>query len=388
MPATRDGERGGVETAALGTIIAARLAGNVLIRFPYTYITAISQAFGVRVDTMAALLGARELGGLLAPTVGRVSDRGHERRVMVAMTAVAALATLGVALRPPLWLLAVTLLVGGVAKFGLDTAQNAWIAHRVSFTRRSAVFGVVESSWALALLVGIPLCGAAGSLWGWRAMFLLCGGALGVAAASLRWVLPADRSETPPSRSRGRSATPLRGVYAYVALQPFAQMFVFAVYGDWFRTDLDMSDAGLAATSMLIGVGELVGTALSALFADRTGKRRSAMAGILLAAPLAGCLGLVGGHRSAGVTLIVVMAVGMEFSFVSALPLVTELDPTARGSAIGRATAIITIARALSSALAGRTYVQAGIGATGVIGAALCLAAAASLRRVTEPVRR
>jgi len=174
-------------------------------------------------------------------------------------------------------------------------------------------------------------------------------------------------------------------MFAYVVLQPFAQMFVFAVYGDWFVTQLGMSNHRLSTTSVLIGFGELVGTGMTAIVADRVGKRRSAMAGILVAAPMALLLGTVGDTAWLGVMLIVLMAVGTEFSFVSALPIIAELDPDARAASIGAATVLITIARAVASALAGVVYVTYGIGATGIVGAVACLGAAGALWAVVEP---
>src|SRR5690349_19573620 len=68
-------------------IIAARLGGNILIRFPYTFGTAISRGLGIDIDTLTAILGVRELGGLAAPAIGHVADRGHERRTMVSVAA-------------------------------------------------------------------------------------------------------------------------------------------------------------------------------------------------------------------------------------------------------------------------------------------------------------
>ena len=140
-----------------------------------------------------------------------------------------------------------------------------------------------------------------------------------------------------------------------------------------------------ARVSVLIGFGELVGTGLTAVVTDRVGKRRAAIAGMLLAAPFAALLGTVGGTTWLGVTFIVAMALGTEFSFVSALPIIAELDVEARAAAIGLAMAIITIARAASSALSGVTYVHLGIGATGAVSGAVCLLAAVALWQVTEP---
>jgi predicted MFS family arabinose efflux permease len=124
---------------------------------------------------------------------------------------------------------------------------------------------------------------------------------------------------------------------------------------------------------------------MTAIVTDRIGKRRAAIGGILLAAPMAASLGTVGHRAWLGVTLIVVMAVGTEFSFVSALPIIAELDPDARAASIGAATVLITIARAVASALAGVVYVHLGMGAAGLVGALACVGAAVALWSVVEP---
>jgi predicted MFS family arabinose efflux permease len=383
-----DGDEGGSAVRlgpSLTAIIGARLGGNVLIRFPYTFLTAISRGLGVRVDTATTLLGVRELGGLLSPAIGGVADRGHERRTMVLMALLAGGATVGIAAGPSVWLVTVLLILGGIAKFGLDTAQTAWIGHRVPFGERSRVFGVVELSWALALLAGVPVLGWIESRWGWAAMFVASGGLLLATAVGMLVVVPRDRPEPGHVRVRPRITRATAPMYAYVVLQPFAQMFVFAVYGDWFRTGLGLSNTALASFSVLIGCGELVGTGLTAVVTDRVGKRPAAIAGILVAAPFAALLGVVGRTTWLGIALIVGMALGTEFSFVSALPIIAELDVEARAAAIGLATAIITIARATSSALSGITYVHLGIGATGGVAAVTCVLAAVSLWLVHEP---
>ncbi len=372
-------------TRPLGPIISARLAGNLLLRFPYSFVTAISRGLGIHLATTTALLGVRELGGLASPGIGAVADRGHERRAMVTCAALAGVSTVLIAGRPALWLVTILLVLGGIAKFGSDTAQTAWIGHRAPFEARARIFGVVELSWSLAFVAGVPVCAWLLHRWGWQAMFLFSGGFLLVSGFATQLGVPRDRPETVEPGGRVRMTGPLLGMYAYVALQPFAQMFVFAVYGDWFVKHLHMSDARLGFSTLLIGVGEGVGTGLTALVTHRVGPRRAAIAGMVLAAPLSLLIGTVGGHVWYGVVLLVVMSIGVEFSFVSALPIITELDPTARAAAIGLATVFITIARAASSAISGEVYVHLGMATVGVVGGISFALAGVALWRVVEP---
>jgi predicted MFS family arabinose efflux permease len=175
-------------------------------------------------------------------------------------------------------------------------------------------------------------------------------------------------------------------VMVFAALQPFAQMMVFAVVGDWFVTSLGMSITGLGLNTMLLGLAELTGTGLAALFSDRVGKRRTAMGGLMLGLPLAAILGFTGGNAVVGVSVLLLMDVGIELAFVAVLPLITELDPDARASAIGLAMAVITLSRATSSIVAGVVYVNFGMEVIGLIAATAIAGCLIALwRGVSEP---
>ena len=356
----------------IGSLVAlfgARFGGNVLLRFPYVFLTAIARGLGVRVDTATTILGVRELGGLATPIPGRIADRGHERRVIVALTTLAGVTTIAAPFAGGVGVFAALLFVGGFAKFGIDAAQGAWVGHRVEFARRGRVVGLLEVSWSAAFLVGMPLCAWSIDVWGWRAPFVGTGALLLVFAAAQWLLLPRDRPEPwdDSPRAKVHIDRSLRGVMAYSLLQPFAQMMVFAVVGDWFVESLHMSFASLGFNIAVIGLAELAGSGSSALLSDRIGKRHLAMWGLGIATPMVVVLGLVGDHVVAAVVVLILMDAGLEGSFVSVLPLVTELDPNSRAAAIGFATVLITISRAVASVLAGVVYVHVGFTAVCMI---------------------
>ena len=368
-----------------------RWIGNVLIRFPYVMITPIAAGLGISIPTATVILGIRELGGMASPVAGGLADRGHERFLMVGLGMTVGLSSLGIAFGPPLWLFAALLFLGGTAKFGYDTTQSAWIGHRVPFHRRGATFGLIETGWAFAFLIGGPLCAWLTVEFGWRAPF----GAVGIAAllgTAVVWMkTDRDRPDAAaPAFSlrtlvAWRPPSGVNGLYAFAFVQPCCQMFIFAIAGDWFVSELGMSLSGVGWNTMLIGLSELVGTLSTVWTADRFGKRRGAITGLLIVVPAAAALGLVGNAAPLGIALLCVIAAGLEFSFVSALPLFSEVDPDARAAALGSMIAITTFARAGSAALAGWVFVQAGIGVIGLVAAGLALAGVASLAQAREP---
>ena len=61
-----------------------------------------------------------------------------------------------------------------------------------------------------------------------------------------------------------------------------------------------------------------------------------------------------------GLLILVTAFLGFEYGIVSALPLISELDPGARAAMVGRAISISTVIRALVTLLATAIYVSQG----------------------------
>jgi len=358
----------------LATILANRGIANTFIRFPYVLITPLTLGLGISLSTATALLGIRELGGLLAPIAGRQADRGHERSTMVICGLLTAAGSAFATLGSNVVIFCVMMTIGGAAKIGSDSAQSAWVGHRVPFHGRGRILGLTELSWGGAFLVGVPACAWLTNDFGWQAPYIILGGAIALSSVALRIVAPRDEIIAVEDRRTGRWHPPRSswGLFAYAFLQPFAQMMVFAVAGDWFVTAFGLSLSGLGTGALLIGVGEIVGTLATVWAADHFGKKPSTIAGLVPVIPALLVLAWVGDNQILGVGLIVVGAIGFEFSFVSALPLFTEIDPSARASAVSATFAMATLSRAISSALAGVIYVWGGIAANGAV-AAFCL---------------
>lgn len=358
-----------------------RLALNTYIRFPFTFVTAFSNGLGLPIATTTTLLGLRELPGLATPALGRWVDRGHEKRT-IAVATFAAAASCAATATANVPVLVVAMIVGGLAANGLVMAHSAWVGHRVPFSRRSRAVGIVEVSWAAALLLGAPACAWLIDRWGWRAPFYVVAVSLFAVGTVSLVRLPADRTaHVDEPRRTLRSAFTRRGagLFCFCACQPFAQMMVFAVYGDWFATRFDMSIGAVGASTVLLGGGELTGTLLTAGVADRVGPRRSVMVGSMVAAPLAASLALVGGNAAMAIVALVVFAAGIEFSFVSAIPLMTEIHPDARGLTVGVAFGLATVGRAIASPVSGWVYERFGMGANGCIAGVALVAGVAAM---------
>lgn len=382
-PSTRTGSADG---ASLAAIVGSRLLANAVIRIPYVFLAAFSSGLALPVPAMTAILGLRELGGVASLGIGRWADHGNERRSVVACGFAAGLTTLAAGFFTGPTAFAIVMAGNGVFLFGAGAAQSSWVAHRVAFGRRSRVLGITELTWGGAFLLGAPLCAWLIEVGGWRLPFRVLGVALLIGAAVLWHTLEPDatpdRRDAPtPWRALLRTGRRSWGVVGFNVAQPFSQMLVFAVAGDWFVEHLGMSLSGLGANTVLVGAGEILGTLGTVAFADRIGPARAGILGMALVVPTTAALGLVGGNAALGVALLVVTAVGMEFGFVSAFPLLTEIAPDSRAAAIGGGIALMTISRAVAAATAGWLYATAGIGVSGICAAMISAVAAWCLWR-------
>ena len=367
---------------------ATRLVGNLFVRFPYVFINQISKGLGVDVETLTYVFGARELGGLVAPKAGHWVDRGHTGRVIVVGGLLAGASCVAAATS---WfpLFVVVMVLGGAAKISIDLAQNAWIGHNVPLATRGRVIGLIEMTWAGAFLAGVPAVGWAVDRWGWQAAFVVTGPLLTIAAlgsgsrvreAAADSVVTNGPMESVGAHETGDQAATIeagaahvrvdadaarlkRAVWVFCFLQPMAQMLIFAVYGDWFTTEVKLSTTALSVVTALLGVAELIGTIVTVWITDRAGPIRCGMWGMALTIPPMLGVIAVGPSAVSAAALLIAMDIAIEFAFVSVLPVVSELDVENRGKAVGHVFVLIMVARAIGSAVSGRIYEMGGFNA-------------------------
>jgi MFS family permease len=138
------------------------------------------------------------VGGSLSLVAGRATDRFGARRVMLAAFAVAAVATLGMALSPSYWVIVAFAALAGVALAAGNPVTNKLIAEHIPPGRRGLIMGSKQAGVQVgAFLAGALLAPLAVAL-GWQSAL---GWSAVLPAASLLGVLviiPPD----PPSQAR------------------------------------------------------------------------------------------------------------------------------------------------------------------------------------------
>lgn len=350
--------------------VVARFTSNLGFRLVFPFLPTIARGLDTSLGSVGVALSGRELMGLGGPVLGAVTDRGWHRRTMLAGLLLFSAGCLLAGGAPGIGVFVVAMALTGAAKVAFDTAMGAWIGERVAFLDRGRVTGITELSWAAAFLVGIPVMAVVVELAGWRGPFLILAVANVLAALWVRSVLAPDE----PRREAGRLriARPSRDLWVLVlsvVAVVFGHQLVLVTFGAWFEDDFGLDAGGLGLLAVALGLAELVGTVMTVAVTDRIGKRVSVAGGALIMVLPMAAFG-VADSTILAVLLVGLTLLGFEFSFISALPYATEVQPEARGATLGVLISALTVTRAVGSVAGTRLYDGSGIGTVGVVAAA------------------
>ncbi len=370
---------------ALPYLMAQRFIGNIGMRYAYTFLPAIARPTGLSIEAITRIFAVRDLTGLASPLLGRTSDRLGATKVIVASSLLGAVGLCLAAIGPVG--LAIGFFLFGLGKIGTDVATNAWIADEVAFERRGKITGIVELTWAAAALIGLPLVGLLISWVGWWSASLALG------AISLPLTLRISQmNDDPPNEPRPRvrptfTTAVVATLVAVAGLTASSQMLLVG-HGLWLDDTYGFDPAQVGFAIVTVGLIEAVASLGSSSVTDRLGKRASIVLGATVLIVASGWLAISSSPPIAlGLLLLALAFLGFEFAFVSSLPLISELDPTARAEMIGIGLGISTATRAVGSLLGGWLYVRSGFEALMVVStAASGLTLAVAIVAIREPV--
>lgn len=371
---------------ALPILIAQRFIGNVGVRFAFTFLGPIASGTGLSTEQLGALLAARDLTGATAPGVGWLTGRLGTRRTLLAGGVMAtvglALSSLGVK-----GLIAGSILFG-LGKIGFDISMNAWVSDRIAYERRGKAIGLIEMSWAAAALLGLPLCGILIDKVGWWSVTTVLSLLSVPLLLSIRASLDGPAGGHREGSRRPEFNRQIIMTLAAIAMLMFCSQLLFVGHGLWLEGTYGFDPTTLGFAVVTLGITEAIASYASSDFTDRFGKRICVIAGTVIL--LVGVSALAVNDRPAlvpGLALLGIAFLGFEFAFVSALPLVTELDPQARAVMIGTALGVGTVMRAVGSLVGAILFQRMGFGALMTLGAFVGVGALGLLIfEVSEPV--
>lgn len=346
----------------LPAFTAIRTILNTMHRMVYPFLAVFARGLGVDIASMSYALTARSIIGGLGPFAASVADsRGRKFGLLFGL----GLFTLGAALVvfwPTFLALAFALTLTTLGKYVFDSAMHAYLGDNVPYERRGLAVAIAEMGWSLGFILGVPLMGFLIARHGWMAPFPLLT-LLGLLAfIGLFFLLPkdakpvnSDNSLWTNFRSVLTNATALAGL-SLGLLASTANETVNLIFGVWLEDSFGLKIAALGAASAVIGISELCGESLVALFTDRLGKPRAVAIGLLTNSLAALLLPFIGGTQAGALIGLFFFYLSFEFTLVTIISLMTEVLPEARATLISFNVAALSLGRALGAPLAPWLY--------------------------------
>jgi predicted MFS family arabinose efflux permease len=244
--------------------------------------------------------------------------------------------------------------------------MQAAISDHVPYARRGRAIGISELSWSAAWLVGVPSAGWLIARVGWQSPFAVVA-MLGIAGLLLiAWVLPHDV----PAAGHANNASlqlgqvvrnrNLMAVLCAASFMILANEVTFIVYGAWMDSRFGLSVESLGMASIVIGLAEAAGEFGSTALADRLGKRRAVLVGLVVLGISYAVLPRLGQRLEWALGGLALLFAAFEFTLVSSLPLISELAPEARATAMSVNVAAMTSARMIGSAGGAALFARVG----------------------------
>lgn len=357
-------------------LTATRTIINTGFRMVYPFLPVLSRGLGIPFETAALAVSGRWLLGLGIPVVGQLADlRGRKTAVMVGL-AVFTVGILVVAVWPTFLGLLLTLVLSALGRHLLDPAIQAFVGDRVPYSQRGRAIAIVEMSWALAFVLGIPLIGWVISKGGWLAPFPLLALAAGATLILIFFIIDDDISHVQEISSIGKNLRSL--ITSKLALAGIAVSFsisagneVFSIiYGAWMEAGFDLSVLALGSATAVLGFADLSGVGLVAILTDRLGTRNSLGIGIALTAVASILLPIFSLSVGSALVMVFFFYLFFEFSIVSNMVRMTELEPGLRATMMSGLIAGSQLGRGIGAWL-GPFLFQSGIWSNCIVAACL-----------------
>lgn len=367
----------------LDAIVWSRLVSNAIYRFAPPFIASIARGFDVKVSEVGLALMIGEFAGLFARFVGKAVDHYDRRKTIAAGVAASIATTVLLATSVNTVMFAAAVFLFGLSKILFDTSVIAWVNEHVPYETRGRIVGIIETSWALGLLLGVAMMGIVTTLTNWRIGYAFGAVAMAITAAIVIRQLPSEDhaatihvQEPSKVRIRGRALYVVGAMFCLMA----ASQSLAVTFGPWLEDEFD-AKKWITGVVIALGIIELVASVVSSRRSDAWGKERSVMFGAALMVPAALVLVLGSHNWLSGVALIVIYMAGFEFAVVCLLPVAANLVPGATGASLGTAVGAGTSGRAIMSFVATRAYEHNGLWLPAVIGAGLAALAALLVAR-------
>jgi DHA1 family inner membrane transport protein len=331
------------ELAVLAVLFGATVIVATGIQMGNVLFPALSRLMDVPVGTATLLVSVWAFTGFLSPLFGPLSDRhGHGTFVLIGL-GVFTLGNLLCVAAPSFPVLVVFQVIVGLGYAVFGFSATAVVGDVFAYETRARAMGIVRLAVSVTALAGVPAAAALGEWATPRASFGAVGG-LGLIVLVVALALLPRRSQEAEETHTGEAEKDLWRSITGIARQRSATIGLLTVLGwaaiptgvfiylaAWLGQRFQLSEARVGLVFSMAGVGGLIGNALTASLADRLGKKRSSLLGLLLVSVTTILLS----HSPMVAAVLIgfaILVAALEFGVASFGTLMTELVPGSRGT--------------------------------------------------------
>ncbi len=368
-----------------------RIIINTMHRMVYPFLSIFAQGMGVDVTAVSLALAGRNVAGIFGPIAAPVADsRGRKFGMLLGIVTF----TVGVglvAIRPGLLTFSAALILAILGKSWFDPAIHAYFGDRVAYERRGTSVAAIEMSWSIAFIAGVPAVGFLIARYGWSAPFPVLT-ALGVFMLTVIWrLIPRDERTAERKPLFPNMGVVLRSVPALAGISiglwaSGANEMVNLIFGVWLADTFKLQIAALAGASAVIGIAELSGESLVATVTDRLGKPRAVALGLEANIAASLLLPWIGRSEPGALAGLFLFYLSFEYLVVSQLPMMTEVVPAARATAIALNSVGFGIGRSLGALLSTFIYARLGFMAVTVVAVIFDILAILALAEMQQKI--
>lgn len=331
---------------------------NVNTRMVYPFLNTFASGLGVDLTAIGLAMTGRSISGALSLFLTPIADRRSRKTGMLMGMAIFIVGAGIVAIWPSFFAFSISISLTFLGMFVYLSSTQAYIGDRVRFERRGTALGFVEIGWGTSFILGMPVLGWIIDRYGWRAPFPFTA-ALGTLAFLLILVFIPNRK--PPQVSDQNVLKALGNLLKLPAARYgllMSLMLISAnevinlVFGVWLEDSFGLKLAALGAASAVIGISEISGESLGGIVSDKFGRKRTIIIGMAMMFMVSAALPFIGGTEFGALAGLFIFYLSYEFTFVSTLPLITDLVPEARGTMLGANVACLSLGRMIGNLVA------------------------------------
>lgn len=324
---------------------------------------------------------------LFAPLLAPYSEQYGRRPVLAISMLLLCAASIPAFFFPSLELFAVAILAAAMAKILFDPAMQSYLGDIVPYRIRGRAISITELAWSGAFLIGVPLLSLLMARKGWSAPFGVLGVLALLSAAGLWLVIPkvdgrGNRAINIPAAIkvvRGEPVIWAAATYNFLAMA--GNELLLIVYGDWMESNFSLSLTSLGLATAVIGAADVSGELVIGQAVDRFGKRVVVIGTGLVASLLYFLVPLTGQDLPTALVVLFFLFFFFEMTVVGAIPLQTEVVPSARGVVMSTALAAGGLGRGVGALLGQPIKSVAGFEAIGLTSSLLMISGILVLAR-------